>query len=259
MPDDPRPSRPASTPILTFRPPRSVRSRPPMRGSGSPNSCTTSAGRKPSIEVGRSTSRSESWATAPELHGDVMRLWLAIEQLTKWAHDAGVLRTDVSWRDIEATDAQEDRTTAILLAGLRGGTDAQPLPGDPLRNLLGLRRRARIALLPRFSDLKILRCGTTGNGSCGDHLTLGHCAAWPLRPHGRLWSVRRAITPRVAETAGVVVGAMVSHSGIVGADARAHLCSTAPPGRCAHRLMPGMSEISWRAILTTLTYEAHQR
>jgi hypothetical protein len=81
-----------------------------------------------------------------------MRLRLAIEQLTKWAHDAGVLRTDVSWRDIavlsltsanahtclgiEATDAQEDRTTAILLAGLRGGTDAQPLPGDPLRDLL---------------------------------------------------------------------------------------------------------------------------
>jgi hypothetical protein len=43
---------------------------------------------------------SESWVSAPELHADIMRLRLAIERLTKRAHDAGVLRTDVSWRDI---------------------------------------------------------------------------------------------------------------------------------------------------------------
>ena len=95
---------------------------------------------------------SESWAAAPELRADIMRLRRAIERLTKRAHDAGVLRTDVSWRDItvlslasanahtclgiEATDAQTDRTTAILLAGLRARTGAQPLPGDPPLDLL---------------------------------------------------------------------------------------------------------------------------
>lgn len=94
----------------------------------------------------------ESWAAAPELRADIMRLRQAIEQITKRAHDAGVLRTDVSWRDItvlslasanahaclgiEATDAQTDRTTAILLTGLRASTDAQPLPGDPPHDLL---------------------------------------------------------------------------------------------------------------------------
>ena len=95
---------------------------------------------------------SESWRTAPELHADIMRLRQAIERLTKRAHDAGVLRTDVSWRDItvlslasakahtclgiEATDTQTDRTSAILLDGLQARTDAQPLPGDPPLDLL---------------------------------------------------------------------------------------------------------------------------
>jgi AcrR family transcriptional regulator len=95
---------------------------------------------------------SEPWAGAPELHTDVMRLRDAIERLTKRAHDAGILRPDVSWHDItvlslasanahiclgiEATDTQTDRTTAILLDGLRAHADSQPLPGDPPRDLL---------------------------------------------------------------------------------------------------------------------------
>jgi hypothetical protein len=37
---------------------------------------------------------------------------------------------------IEATDTQTDRTTAILLDGLRAHVNAQPLPGDPPRDLL---------------------------------------------------------------------------------------------------------------------------
>jgi AcrR family transcriptional regulator len=121
------------------------------RGRGSPDSCTTSAGRKPLTEV-QEFIASESWVAAPELRADIMRLRRAIERLTKRAHDAGVLRTDVSWRDItvlslasanahtclgiEATDAQTDRTTAILLASLRVRTGAQPLPGDPPLDLL---------------------------------------------------------------------------------------------------------------------------
>ena len=155
-----------------------------MRGRGSPNSCTTSAGRKPSIGAGRSTSRSESLGTAPELHADITRLRLAIEQLTKWAHDAGVLRTDVSWRDITVLSlaSANAHTAWVSKPPMRRGSHHRDLARRPPRpdrraaatwrsapRSAGLTRHARIALPPRFRSGETSRaspaspCGSRGH------------------------------------------------------------------------------------------------
>jgi hypothetical protein len=76
-----------------------------------------------------------------------MKLRHAVKELTERAHRAGVLRKDVTWRDIvvlslasvnastclgvNATDTQPERTAAILLTGLRAHDSASPLPGEP--------------------------------------------------------------------------------------------------------------------------------
>ena len=176
-----------------------------------------------------------------------MRLRLAIEQLTR----NGCTTPAFSGRTFPGATSKPPMRRRIApprfaASASEAGTDVQPLPGDRLREFCSPEqaRRGANGLTAWISELKILRRRTTGiqpplcNGSCGDHLTVGHCAAWPLRPHGRLWSVRRAITPRVAETAGVVVGAMVSHSGIVGAVALEHTCLDSTARRWANRLMP---------------------
>jgi AcrR family transcriptional regulator len=91
-------------------------------------------------------------AFSPELHDDTMKLRHAVTELTERAHRAGVLRKDVTWRDIvvlslasvdastclgvHATDTQPERTAAILLAGLRADDAASPLPGEPPVDLL---------------------------------------------------------------------------------------------------------------------------
>jgi AcrR family transcriptional regulator len=89
----------------------------------------------------------DSTAFSPELHDDTMKLRHAVQKLTERAHRAGVLREDVTWRDIVvlslasvnastclgvyATDTQPERTAAILLTGLRAHDSAGPLPGKP--------------------------------------------------------------------------------------------------------------------------------
>ncbi|MCW2649480.1 MAG: hypothetical protein JWR32_456, partial [Mycobacterium sp.] len=94
----------------------------------------------------------DSTAFSPELHDDTMKLRHAVKKLTQRAHRAGVLRKDVTWRDIvilslasvnastclgvNAADTQPERTAAILLAGLRAHDDANPLPGEPPIDLL---------------------------------------------------------------------------------------------------------------------------
>src|SRR3981189_3009695 len=86
-------------------------------------------------------------AFSPELHDDTMKLRHAVKKLTERAHRAGVLRKDVTWRDIvvlslasvnattclgvNATDTQPERTAGILLTGLRAHDNANPLPGEP--------------------------------------------------------------------------------------------------------------------------------
>jgi AcrR family transcriptional regulator len=82
-----------------------------------------------------------------ELFGDrIGALWDAIEQLTERAHAAGVLRRDVTWRDIalltrapletnhaiglRGDDHHWRRTMAVLLDGLRA-PGISPLPGSP--------------------------------------------------------------------------------------------------------------------------------
>jgi AcrR family transcriptional regulator len=94
----------------------------------------------------------DSTAFSPELHDDTMKLRRAVQKLTQRAHRAGVLRKDVTWRDIvilslasvnasaclgvHAADTQPERTAAILLAGLRAHGAASPLPGEPPIDLL---------------------------------------------------------------------------------------------------------------------------
>jgi AcrR family transcriptional regulator len=94
----------------------------------------------------------DAMAFSPELHDDTMKLRHAVTELTERAHRAGVLRKDVTWRDIvilslasvnastclgvNATDTQPERTAAILLAGLRAHDSASPLPGEPPIDLL---------------------------------------------------------------------------------------------------------------------------
>ncbi|HTF50654.1 MAG TPA: TetR/AcrR family transcriptional regulator [Pseudonocardia sp.] len=85
-------------------------------------------------------------AFAQDVAEHSLNLRAQIAQLTERAHQAGVLRDDVSWRDlvvlslasvqageclgVRATEQQSKRTSAILLQGLRApGTDR--LPGEP--------------------------------------------------------------------------------------------------------------------------------
>jgi AcrR family transcriptional regulator len=91
-------------------------------------------------------------AFSSELHAATRTLRHAVRALTERAHRAGVLRADITWRDIvvlslasvnastclgvEATDTQSERTVAILLAGLRARPDSTPLPGEPPIDLL---------------------------------------------------------------------------------------------------------------------------
>ncbi|MFJ6696513.1 TetR/AcrR family transcriptional regulator [Streptomyces sp. NPDC091272] len=90
--------------------------------------------------------------TSLEPERSASRLWLreAAQQLTERAQRAGVLRGDVTWRDIvvltrasvstdcldlRAADTQWQRTVALLLDGLRApGT--RPLPGEAPHDLL---------------------------------------------------------------------------------------------------------------------------
>lgn len=82
-----------------------------------------------------------------ELFGDQIRaLRAAIERITDRAHAAGVLRQDVTWRDIlllsrapletnhamgiQGDDQQWRRTMAVVLDGLRA-PGSSPLPGSP--------------------------------------------------------------------------------------------------------------------------------
>lgn len=82
-----------------------------------------------------------------ELFGEQKRaLRLAVERLTDRAHAAGVLRQDVTWRDIvllsrapletnqamgvRGDDQQWRRTMTVVLDGLRAG-EVSPLPGSP--------------------------------------------------------------------------------------------------------------------------------
>lgn len=82
-----------------------------------------------------------------ELFGEQMRaLRAAVERLTERAHAAGVLRPDVTWRDVvllsrapletnqamgvRGGDQQWRRTMTIVLDGLRAG-EVSPLPGSP--------------------------------------------------------------------------------------------------------------------------------
>ncbi|MDT7717081.1 MAG: hypothetical protein QOH09_3073 [Pseudonocardiales bacterium] len=90
-------------------------------------------------------------AFAQDVSEQSMKLRASIEQLTERAHRARVLRADVSWRDlvvlslasvqageclgVRATEQQGQRTTALLLQGLRA-PGAHPLPGHPPIDLL---------------------------------------------------------------------------------------------------------------------------
>lgn len=87
-----------------------------------------------------------------ELFGAQIRELLgAVERLTRRAHKAGVLRRDVTWRDIvlltrapletnqamglQGDDNQWRRTMAVMLDGLRA-PGVSPLPGSPPQEVM---------------------------------------------------------------------------------------------------------------------------
>jgi AcrR family transcriptional regulator len=89
---------------------------------------------------------------SPELRQDILKLRHTVQELVERAHQAHVLRDDVTWRDIvvlslasvnastclglKASATQSERTAAILLDGLRADHRASHLPGHPPTDLL---------------------------------------------------------------------------------------------------------------------------